>query len=130
MAVAAPSPLQAVGAGVHAVNDSTFPDARQLWRELVEGRLAVVRQHDFEGRRYLTLRSLPSTQQGRLTERERMAALRRARGQPLKRIALELHVSVPTVARELARARSKLGLSTDLELPALFALPATVSRRG
>ena len=82
----------------------------------------VLRHRDQNGRRYLYVQE--SNRQGGpradLTERERLVVSYRAYGQGLKRIAYELGVSVPTVTRCLSRALQKLGLSSDMELPAVF----------
>lgn len=108
--------------------ERSVPDAPSvdgLWRDVVAGRLVVVKQHDENGRRYLYLEAPHST--AKLTERERVAVGYRAYGQSLKRIAFELGVSVPTVARCLSRARAKMGLKNDVELSAV--LGAALRRR-
>ena len=98
------------------------PEARQLWHGIVEGRLAVARQYDEAGRRYLVVQPVDTskTHAERLTPRERKVVGFRAHGYALKRISLELGVSVPTVSRALTAALNKLGLSSDLELAAIF----------
>ncbi|HEY4105605.1 MAG TPA: LuxR C-terminal-related transcriptional regulator [Polyangiaceae bacterium] len=106
--------------------------AQQLWRDLIAGRATVSAHRDEGGRRYLTLElAAPgsSNQLELLTERERRAVGFRAFGQTLKFIAHELGVSQPTVARTLANARQKLGLASDLDLPAIFAASPRSKRR-
>jgi DNA-binding NarL/FixJ family response regulator len=90
-----------------------------LWREVISGRLTVVPHKDVNGRRDLHLQpAQPGPQpHANLTERERLVIGHRASGQGLKRIASELGVSVPTVARCLSQALGKLGLERDIELP-------------
>jgi len=92
----------------------------------------VLRHHDTNGRRYLHVqaRSQASTDEAHLTERERFVVGHRAHGQGLKRIAFEVGVSVPTVARCLSRALEKLQLHSDMELPAVFAVGAGLRLRG
>jgi DNA-binding NarL/FixJ family response regulator len=108
------------------------PNAEQVWRDIVAGRLLVVRHHDANGRRYLYVRAAarPPDEARDLTERERLVIGFRAYGQGLKRIAFELGVSVPTVTRCLARALAKLGLKNDMELPAVFGVGLRDHERG
>jgi DNA-binding NarL/FixJ family response regulator len=103
--------------------------AQKVWRDLIAGRLAVLKLHDEEGRRYLHVRARDTSEAGSvLTERELQVIRHRASGQGLKLIAFELGVSVPTVARCLASALGKLQLRSDMELPAVFG--AGVRPRG
>jgi DNA-binding CsgD family transcriptional regulator len=98
----------------------------------VSGTAVIERHEDRGGRRYLYLRA-PQVSQGALqalSDRERQVVSYRAYGQSLKRIGLELGLSVPTVGRTLARARSKLGLVSDVELPAVFGAALRARRRG
>ncbi|HVY31315.1 MAG TPA: LuxR C-terminal-related transcriptional regulator [Polyangiaceae bacterium] len=108
------------------------PRAERLWREVVAGRLQVLRHQDQNGRRYLYVQAAsPKAGKERdLTERERLVVGYRAYGQGLKRIAFELGVSVPTVTRCLARALGKLGLKNDMQLPALFGVGLRERQRG
>ena len=89
----------------------------------------VLKHRDENGRRYLYIQapSAARTQSADLTERERLVIGYRAYGQGLKRIAFELGVSVPTVARCLSRGLAKMGLSSDMELSAV--LGAALRRR-
>lgn len=109
-----------------------LPSADALWRDILSGRWIVLRHRDESGRRYLYVQE--SKQQGQgaglLTKRERLVVSYRAYGQGLKRIAYELGVSVPTVTRCLSRALGKLGLSSDMELPAVFGAGLRDARRG
>jgi DNA-binding NarL/FixJ family response regulator len=112
--------------------DERAPSADQLWRDILTGRLRVLRHHDENGRRYLYVQAAAPTTgaQQNLTERERLVVGYRAYGQGLKRIAFELGVSVPTVTRCLARALGKLGLKNDMQLPALFGVGLRDRQRG
>jgi DNA-binding NarL/FixJ family response regulator len=108
-----------------------LPSAEKLWRDILSGRWIVLRHRDENGRRYLYVQ--PAEREGHaasLTERERLVVSYRAYGQGLKRIAYELGVSVPTVTRCLSRALQKLGLSSDMELPAVFGAGLRNPRRG
>ncbi len=105
--------------------------AERIWRDMVAGRLVVQRHEDENGRRYLYLQPAPQGAPAvALTERERLVVSYRAYGQSLKRIAFELGVSVPTVTRLLAGARRKLGLHSDLQLPAVFGSALRARKRA
>jgi DNA-binding NarL/FixJ family response regulator len=99
-----------------------LPTAAELWRDLTRGKLVVVKHHDVGGRRYLHVQARADGEaaEAPLTEREQLVLGYRAHGQSLKRIAFELGVSVPTVARSLASALRKLQLRSEMQLPALF----------
>jgi DNA-binding NarL/FixJ family response regulator len=108
-----------------------MPSAEKVWRDILSGRWIVLRHREENGRRYLYVQA--SGRAGRaadLTERERLVVSYRAYGQGLKRIAFELGVSVPTVTRCLSKALQKLGLSSDMELPAVFGAGLRNQRRG
>lgn len=95
--------------------------AQKVWRDLIAGRLAVVKLHDEGGRRYLHVQARDTSDaRSVLTKRELQVIRYRAYGQGLKLIAFELGVSVPTVARCLASALGKLKLESDMELTAVF----------
>jgi DNA-binding CsgD family transcriptional regulator len=98
------------------------PTAEKVWRDLVAGKLIVLDHRDENGRRYLRVRARSQADSNgvNLTERERTIIGYRSYGQRLKRIAIELGVSVPTVARCLSSALGKLELESDLELPVVF----------
>jgi DNA-binding CsgD family transcriptional regulator len=100
-------------------------EATRLWRGVASGRMSVKQHYDEGGRRYLVLEEVADNRDRKggeqLSERERQVIGYRAYGQSVKRIAGELGVSQPTVVRALASARKKLGLASDLELPAIFA---------
>lgn len=89
---------------------------------MIAGKMVVLGHRDENGRRYLHVqpRSKAGAEAANLTERERAVIGYRAYGQGLKHIALELGVSVPTVARCLSRALEKLQLHSDIELTAVF----------
>jgi DNA-binding CsgD family transcriptional regulator len=100
-------------------------EATRLWRGVATGRVSVKRHYDEGGRRYLVLGEVAANHDRngaeQLNERERQVVGYRAYGQSVKRIAGELGVSQPTVVRALASARKKLGVASDLDLPAIFA---------
>jgi DNA-binding NarL/FixJ family response regulator len=105
-----------------SVASKRLPTAAELWRDLTRGKVVVVKHHDAGGRRYLHLRPRAKSEVGEalLSEREQLVLGYRAHGQSLKRIAFELGVSVPTVARSLASALRKLRLRSEMQLPAVF----------
>ena len=97
------------------------PSGEKLWQDIASGRLVVVRHRDDSGRRYLYVQAPRDRRDADdLSEREHQVVSHRVDGQGLKRIAVELGVSVPTITRCLARALRKLGLSSEMELPAVF----------
>jgi DNA-binding CsgD family transcriptional regulator len=109
-------------------------EAVRLWQDLTSGRIGIKRYHDERGRRFLVLKP-PSkaAQLKELSERERRAMGYRALGQGFREIADELGVATATVMADLARARTRLGVASDLELPAIFAAglgKVAVSERG
>jgi DNA-binding CsgD family transcriptional regulator len=109
-------------------------EALRLWQDLTSGRVRIKRYHDELGRRFLVLK--PVSQAARLTEfseRSRRALGYRAVGHSFRQIAAELGVSIVTAMSDLASARKRLGIASDLELPALLAAgpgKAAVSARG
>lgn len=105
-----------------SVGSRRTPTAAKVWRDLVAGKLVVLGHCDENGRRYLRVRRRSKAESNgvKLTERERTVIGYRSYGQGLKRIAVELGVSVPTVARCLSSALDKLQLRSDLELPVVF----------
>jgi DNA-binding NarL/FixJ family response regulator len=97
------------------------PSGEKLWQDIASGRLVVVRHQDENGRRYLHVQAPRDRRDAdALSEREHQVVSHRVDGQGLKRIAAELGVSVPTVTRCLARALRKLGLRSEMDLPAVF----------
>lgn len=93
-------------------------EATEQWRALVSGRWSLVDQFESDGRRFLVARvnERGSTRVAALTARETQVVELAALGHANKLIAYELGLSVATVARTLARAATKLGASTRVEL--------------
>ena len=94
-------------------------EAARLWRDVTSGLTGVKRYYEEHGRRFLVLKSLSNAAQ--LSQRERRAMGYRAFGQSLRHIADQLGVSRASVGADLASARKRLGLASDLELPAILA---------
>jgi DNA-binding CsgD family transcriptional regulator len=93
-----------------------------LWTALVQGRYSLVPRTENGRRRYLVLENaLPSQAMRALTRREIDVLTMAARGIATKLIAYGLGMSPPAVSSSLARAASKLGLSSRLELVRLAA---------
>jgi DNA-binding NarL/FixJ family response regulator len=99
------------------------PDAAlDAWRALVAGRWSLIDHIDTEGKRFLVARrnEPDAPEASGLTLRERQVVAARARGLSLKLIAYDLGLSIATVGKSLHSAMTKLGVSCDAELPALF----------
>jgi DNA-binding NarL/FixJ family response regulator len=97
-------------------------EAARLWRDVTSGRTGIKRYYEVHGRRFLVLKSLSNAAQfTELSQRERRAMGYRAFGQSLRHIADELGVSRSTVLADLTSVRKRLGVATDLELPAILA---------
>ncbi|MEO7032884.1 MAG: LuxR C-terminal-related transcriptional regulator [Polyangiaceae bacterium] len=109
-------------------------EAVRLWHDLTSGRVGIKRHHDERGRRVLVLKRPSKTvPPAELSERERRAMGYRAFGHGYRQIADELGVSTATAMTDLARARRRLGVASDLELPAILAAglrKAAVTERG
>jgi DNA-binding CsgD family transcriptional regulator len=100
--------------------------ALDLWTALIAGRYSLVSRGGAGTRRYLVLENTPHSQPMRaLTEREVDVLSLSARGIPTKLVSYGLGLATSTVSSTLARAASKLGLSTRLEL---LRLAATLAR--
>jgi len=96
--------------------------AEPLWQDLTCGRIGIKRRYDERGRRFLVLKPLNKASRiSQLSERERQAVGYRAYGQQLKRIAEDLGVTESTINQDLARARKRLGVASDVDLSAIFA---------
>jgi DNA-binding CsgD family transcriptional regulator len=99
------------------------PDrALSLWKGLVSGRWSLVDHFDHDSKRFVVAKrnTLGLRVWHTLTEREHQAVAFVAQGQTLKIIAYQLGVSTATVAADLARAQSKLRVSSRLELAAVY----------
>jgi DNA-binding NarL/FixJ family response regulator len=109
-------------------------EAVRLWQDMTSGRIGIKRYHDERGRRFLVLKP-PSkaAQLAELSDRERRVMGYRAFGQGFRQIADELGVATATVMADLAKARRRLGVASDLELPAILAAglrKVAVTERG
>jgi DNA-binding NarL/FixJ family response regulator len=91
------------------------PDARAPWDAKVWD---IVDLHHDRDATYVLAREHHDTPvpQVPLSTRERAVAARAARGLSNKEIAYELGISVSTVAGHLAKAASKLGVATRVDL--------------
>ena|SRR5687767_12811261 len=102
------------------LGDDTGPLSEAHWHELVSGGFVLLDQFDRDGRRYLIAVRQSGNAWAAPTPRERRVLARRARGDPLKLIAADLGVSIPTVSRALQSGMQKLGLRTQSELSRVF----------
>ena len=114
------------GAGSASVSATSEPlnrkEAARLWRDVTSGRTGIKRYYEEHGRRFLVLKSLSNAAQlMEFSQRERRAMGYRAFGQSLRYIADELGVSRATVITDLTSVRNRLGIASDLELPAILA---------
>ncbi|GMV14409.1 MAG: hypothetical protein HS104_19770 [Polyangiaceae bacterium] len=89
------------------------------WLSFVRGDWSVVDQFDHDGRRYLIAERRRGQELISRAEWQMLAA--RARGSPLKVIAVEVGLSVSAVSRRIRQAMQKLGLRTQSELARLLA---------
>jgi DNA-binding CsgD family transcriptional regulator len=103
--------------GARAVRDTDEEQAIDLWGGLVAGRWSLVEHFERDGRRYfLAYRNDPAVAKVRaLTPRERQVWSYAATGHTNRLIAYNLGLSVPTVAKHLARARGKMGGRVTLD---------------
>jgi DNA-binding NarL/FixJ family response regulator len=100
-------------------------DAEMLWHELVRGRWTVEEWFDENGLRVVVARRAPSELSSArrpthgstaLSPRETLVVSRVARGHSNKRIAYDLGLTVSTVASYIARAATKLGATSRIDL--------------
>lgn len=93
-------------------------DATDIWQALIGGRWSVVDSFERDGRRfYVAHPNQPRPQpRGALTEREAQVVGAVAMGHSNKAIAYELGLSLSTVATHIRRARTKLAVSSRIEL--------------
>jgi DNA-binding CsgD family transcriptional regulator len=98
-------------------------DPARAWEDLLGGRLSTLETFDDGDRRYIIARraTVSRTTTSPLSEREIEIVTLVARGHANKYIAYELGIAEQTVATHLARARSKLGARSRLDVIALFA---------
>ncbi len=96
--------------------------AVEAWEALVAGRWSLLEHFDTDGKRFLVARRNDPqvAEPAGVTLRERQVLAARARALPLKVIAYELGLSVPTVSKTLRTGMAKLGLSSEAELAVLF----------
>ena len=123
-----------IEASLSRTGRSSAETSLDVWTALVDGRYSLVRR----GRSYLVLENARSAQDVRaLTQREIEVLSMAARGMPTKMVSYGLGLSPSRVSAALARATSKLGLATHLELlrlaatlgrdPRSHALPETIT---
>ncbi|MCC6668995.1 MAG: hypothetical protein IT375_34970 [Polyangiaceae bacterium] len=98
--------------------DADRSDEVKTWDELMSGRWRIVELFDVEGRRHVVAQRRNGAPLSRL---ERQVLERRARGEALKVIAMDLGVSVATASRRLRAGMHKLGLGTLADLSRLMA---------
>lgn len=90
----------------------------ETWDELMSGRWRIVELFDVDGRRHVVAQRRTGPPMSRL---ERQVLERRARGEGLKVMAMDLGVSVATISRRLRAGMEKLGLGTLADLSRLLA---------
>lgn len=96
------------------------PSPEALWQSISNGGFRIVDWYDHEGRRYVVVRQATSQERLRLTVRQRKALALRAAGCALKVIAIELGVSMSTVAHEVETGLQLLGLESTAALAAVL----------
>lgn len=95
-------------------------DAGPHWNELFAGEWKLLDQFDQEGHRYVIARRRRRPAEAALEPSEWDALALRAQGAPLKVIADELKVSMPTASRRIKSGMKKLGIRTASDLARLF----------
>lgn len=97
-------------------------EALSRWRELVEGRWALVDAVERDGRRYVVARRIEAGRGrgGGLSRREREVATYAVQGMGIKEVAVALGLSSSTVGTHLGSAMRKLGVRTRAELATLL----------
>ncbi|GMV17818.1 MAG: hypothetical protein HS104_26405 [Polyangiaceae bacterium] len=89
----------------------------ETWDELMSGRWRIVELFDVDGRRHV----VAERQNGEpMSPLERVVLERRARGEALKVIAMDMEVSVATISRRLHAGMQKLGIRSLAELARLL----------
>ena len=103
--------------------DTLEETSAELWAAFIDGSFKLVDRFEDDGRCYLVaLRCDRRDRSDALCERERIVLERRARGELLESIAVDLGVSVSAVSRRLQRGMRKLGIATQAELLRIWAL--------
>ncbi len=120
---------EALSVGTRAIDQARSklrradPDrALSIWKGLIAGRWSLVDHFDHDGRRFVVAKrnSIGHRPWDTLTPREAQIVACVAEGQAPKIIAYQLGVSVATVSLDLARARSRVGVSSLVELVAAY----------
>jgi DNA-binding NarL/FixJ family response regulator len=95
-----------------------------MWRALVDGRWSLVDGFDSDGKRFVVARRNEpcAVALHTLTSRETHVASLAARGHSNKLIAYELGLSEATIATHVARAKSKLGVHSRVQLASVVSL--------
>jgi len=94
-----------------------------LFQGMVGGRYSIVDRFERDGRRYIVALENASAAASlrKLTRQEQRIAEAVARGEPLKRIALDLGITPGAAGSYLASVRKKLGVRSRTELATWFA---------
>lgn len=101
------------------------PEALDLWRAVVAGRVSLVEREDGGKRLWLAVENDPAKTSMRALSPAQLAALQAAaRGLSTKEIAYTLGVSVPTASAHLGEAASRVGVATRIDLVRIAALLA------
>jgi DNA-binding NarL/FixJ family response regulator len=95
-------------------------DPGSHWNELFRGDWKLLDQFDERGHRYVIARRRRRPTEAALEPSEWDALALRAQGAPLKVIADELRVSMPTASRRIKNGMRKLGIRTASDLAKLF----------
>lgn len=98
----------------------------ETWMALMAGGWEVVQGFDDDGRCFLVAREAASRpgRRARLSRRETEVAALAARGSANKTIALELGIGVDAVGTYVRRVKTKLGVSSRVDLVRLLAAGA------
>ncbi len=104
-------------------------EALSSWQALVAGRWSIVERFESDGRRYLLARANVPGSNASLgtTPLEQHALLLRAQSVSLKVIGYELGVTMSTACKLIQNGIHKLGLGSELELPALYMAQAELA---
>lgn len=105
---------------VELLGSMGMADAGSHWHELFAGDWKLIDQFDEGGHRYVIARRRRRPLEAALEPSEWDALALRAQGAPLKVIAGELHVSMPTASRRIKSGMKKLGIRTASDLAKLF----------
>lgn len=97
--------------------DADRADDAKTWDELMSGRWRIVELFDVDGRRHVVAQRRTGDP---ISPLERLVLERRAHGEGLKVIAMDLGLSEATISRRLRGGMQKLGVCTHAQLACLF----------